>query len=62
MHGAAYWVGQFLLAAVSMFVVLVVIDLAGGASFAASWQMSAAYALAVGAVFTGMRYSKSRRG
>lgn len=62
MHGAAYWVGQFLLAAVSMFAVLVVIDLAGGASFAASWQMSAAYALAVGAVFTGMRYSKSRRG
>jgi hypothetical protein len=61
MHGLTYWIAQFLLAAVSMFVVLVVIDLAGGASFAASWQMSAAYALAVGAVFTGMRFSKSRR-
>jgi hypothetical protein len=61
MHGVTYWLGQFLLAGGSMFVILVALDMAGGASLAASWPMSAAYALAVGAVFTGMRFSKSRR-
>lgn len=61
MRGLTYWIGQFLLAAGSMFVILLVLDLAGGATLAASWPMSAAYALAVGAVFTGMRYSRSRR-
>ena len=61
MRGLTYWIGQFLLAAGSMFVILLVHDLAGGGSLAASWPMSAAYALAVGAVFTGMRYSRSRR-
>lgn len=61
MHGVTYWLGQFLLAGVSMFVILVVLDMAGGATLAGSWQMSAAYALAVAAVFTGMRLSKARR-
>ena len=59
--GVTYWIGQFLLAGGSMFAVLVALDMAGGATLAASWQMSAAYALAVAAVFTGMRYSRSRR-
>jgi hypothetical protein len=61
MHGVTYWIAQFLLAAVSMFLILIVLDLASGATLAASWQMSGAYALALGAIFTGMRYSRSRR-
>lgn len=61
MQTVLYWTAQFALAAVSMFVILLALDLAGGASLAASWQLSAAYALAVAAVFTGLRFSKARR-
>lgn len=61
MRTLPYWIGQFLLAAVSMFAILVVIDLASGAALASSWQLSAAYALGAAAVFTATRYSRSRR-
>lgn len=61
MQNLMVWLGQFLLAALTMFAILVALDLAGGASFAASWPLSAAYALAAAAVFTATRYSRSRR-
>lgn len=61
MRAITYWIAQFLVAAVSMFAILLVIDLASGTALATSWQLSAAYALGAAAVFTATRYSRARR-
>ena len=60
MQGMRYWITQYLLAAVSMFVIMVGIDLAGGRSLADGVWMSLAWALAAAALFIGARYSQSR--
>jgi hypothetical protein len=60
MQGMRYWITQYLLAAVSMFVIMVVIDLANGRSLADGVWMSLAWALAAAALFIGARYSQSR--
>lgn len=61
MQDLIYWLGQFALAASSLFAVLLVVDLLSGATLAGSWALSAAYALAAAAVFTATRFSRRRR-
>jgi hypothetical protein len=61
MQAMRYWITQYLLAAVSMFVIMLGIDLASGRSLADGVWMSLAWALAAAALFTGARYSQSRK-
>jgi hypothetical protein len=61
MQAMRYWITQYLLAAVSMFVIMVGIDLASGRSLADGVWMSLAWALAAAALFIGARYSQSRK-
>ncbi|MDB5909927.1 MAG: putative rane protein [Massilia sp.] len=61
MQGMRYWITQYLLAAVSMFVIMAVTDLANGRSLADGVWMSLAWALAAAALFIGARYSQSRK-
>ena len=59
MHGLAYWIGQFLLGAVTMFAILVGVDMASGADWRAGVPMAALWAVAAAGIFTIARYSKS---
>jgi hypothetical protein len=52
---------QYLLAAGTMFAIMLVIDLAGGAKLADVVWTSLAYALGIAAIFIGARYSQSRK-
>ena len=61
MQGARYWTMQYLLAAGTMFAILVVIDLVSGKKLADEVWMSLAWALASAAIFIGARYSQSRK-
>lgn len=61
MHGIRYWVLQYLLAAVTMFAILVGIDLLSGAKLADGIWMSLAWALAASAIFIGARFNQSRK-
>jgi hypothetical protein len=61
MQGVRYWTTQFLMAAVSMFAIMVVLDLASGRNLADEVWMSLAWALSAAALFTGARYSQSRK-
>lgn len=61
MQGIRYWITQYLLAAVSMFVIMTGIDLTSGRSLADGVWMSLAWALAAAALFIGARYSESRK-
>lgn len=61
MHGIGYWIMHFLLAAVSMFVLLVGIDLASGVKVEAALWYTLAWAVVAAAIFTGARYSQARR-
>jgi hypothetical protein len=59
MQGIRYWIMQYLLAAGTLFAVLVAVDLAGGKSLADGVWMSLAWALVAAALFIGARYSQS---
>lgn len=61
MHGVRYWILQYLLAAATMFGLLVVVDLIGGKPLAEGVWMSLAFALAASAVFIGARYMRERQ-
>jgi hypothetical protein len=61
MQGVRYWILQYLLAAATMFALLVVVDLIGGKQLADGVWMSLAFALAASAIFIGARYLRSRR-
>lgn len=61
MHGIRYWTLQYLLAAVTMFAILVAVDLISGAKLADGIWMSLAWALAASAIFIGARYRQSRK-
>jgi hypothetical protein len=61
MQGVLYWLMQYLLAAVTMFVILVGIDLLSGRKLADEIWMSLAWALASAAIFIGARYAQSRK-
>jgi hypothetical protein len=61
MHGIRYWIIQYLLAAFTLFALLVGIDLISGAKLADGVWMSLAWALAAAAIFIGARYQQSRK-
>jgi hypothetical protein len=59
MRGIGYWIMQYLLAAGTLFAILVAVDLASGKSLADSVWMSLGWAVAAAALFIGARYSQS---
>lgn len=61
MHSTRYWIMQYLLAAVSMFAIMLAIDLAGGAKLTDVVWTSLGYACGIAAIFIGARYSQSRK-
>jgi hypothetical protein len=61
MPGIHYWIGQFLLAASTMFAILVGVDMVKGTSFAEAWPSSLAWALTASAIFIGSRYQRARK-
>ncbi len=61
MQGVRYWLMQYLLAAVTMFAILVGVDLISGRKPADEIWMSLAWALVSAAIFIGARYSQSRK-
>jgi hypothetical protein len=62
MQGARYWILQYVLAAASMFGLLVVVDLIGGKQLGDGIWLSLIFALAASAIFIGARYLRSRKG
>lgn len=63
MQKLIYWGGQYLLAASTMFALLVCIDVfLRGEAFAAVWPMSLAWSLMAAAIFVGSRYYRSDAG
>jgi hypothetical protein len=61
MQGVRYWLMQYLLASVTMFAILVGVDLFSGRKLDGEIWMSLAWALAFAAVFIGARFSQSRK-
>lgn len=62
MQGIRFWILQYLLAAVTMFVILVGIDLISGKTLSEGVWMSLAWALVASAIFVGARYRQARKG
>ncbi|WP_426177191.1 hypothetical protein [Massilia sp. TWR1-2-2] len=62
MQGVRYWILQYVLAAASMFALLVVVDLIGGKQLGDGIWLSLVFALATSAIFIGARYLRSRKG
>lgn len=58
----SHWIGQYLLAAGTMFVLLCAIDLMGGDSLAATWLPTLAWSALAAAFFIGARWRQARRG
>ena len=61
MQGVRYWILQYLLAAATMFAILVGVDLVSGRKLGDEVWMSLAWALASAAIFIGFRFSQSRK-
>jgi hypothetical protein len=57
-----HWIGQFLLAAGSMFALLTVVGLLRGEAFASTWPENLAWAATAAAIFIGGRYRQARKG
>ena len=63
MQRLIYWSGQYLLAAGSMFALLVAIDvLLRGEAFETSWRESLAWSVLASAIFIGSRYYRASKG
>ena len=62
MQGIRYWVSQYLLAACSLFAILVVVDLISGKNVADGVWMALAWAVMAAAIFIGARYKQSKKG
>lgn len=58
----SHWIVQYLIAALSMFVLLLVIDLLRGELLARAWPSALAWAAVASAIFIGSRYRNMRRG
>lgn len=58
----SHWIGQYLIAVVTMFLLLLAIDLARGETLARAWPSSLAWAGVTSAIFIGSRYRNMRRG
>lgn len=58
-----YWSGQYLVAAGSMFALLVAVDVfLRGEAFETGWRASLAWSLAAAAIFIGSRYYRTGAG
>ncbi|MGZ5200314.1 MAG: hypothetical protein ACXWC4_11135 [Telluria sp.] len=53
------WAGQYALAMVTMFALLVAVDMAKGTTFADAWPSALAWAVISSAIFIGARYYKA---
>ena len=63
MQKLIYWSGQYLLAASSMFALLVAVDVfLRGEPFDTGWRESLAWSVLASAIFNGSRYYKAERG
>jgi hypothetical protein len=58
----SHWIGQYLIAVTSMFVLLLAIDLMRGELPARAWPSALAWAAVASAIFVGSRYRNMRRG
>ena len=58
----SHWIGQYLIAVTSMFVLLLAIDLMRGEQLARAWPSALAWAAVASALFVGSRYRNMRRG
>ena len=59
MHSIRYWVSQYLLAACTLFAILVGVDLLSGKNVADGVWMALAWAVAAAAIFIGARYQQA---
>lgn len=59
MRPATYWIGQYLLAAGTMFLLLLAIDLMRGDSLAATWAHTLAWSGAAAAIFVAARWRQA---
>jgi multisubunit Na+/H+ antiporter MnhG subunit len=62
MRPVTYWIGQFLLAAGTMFLLLAAVDLMRGDSLAATWPATLGWSAAAAAIFVGSRWHQASRG
>ena len=63
MPGITHWIGQYLFAVVSMFALLLAVDvLMRGEAFARAWPSALAWAAVASALFVGRRYYMMRKG
>ena len=62
MRPATYSIGQFLLGAGTMFLVLAAVDLMRGDSLAATWPGTLAWSAAAAAIFVASRWRQASRG
>jgi hypothetical protein len=53
------WAAQYVLAASTMFALLVVVDIAKGTAFADAWPSALAWSVLSSAIFIGARYYKA---
>jgi len=58
----SHWIGQYLLATVTMFALLAVVDLMRGDSLAATWLPTLAWSALAAAIFIGARWRQARSG
>jgi hypothetical protein len=56
------WATQYLIAAGSMFAILVSVDMGQGTSFADAWASALAWAVLSSAIFIGARYYQTGKG
>lgn len=61
MKPITHWIGQYLIAASTMFGLLVAIEVSGGAAFADAWAEALTWAATAAAVFVGSRWWQARR-
>ena len=63
MPSITHWIGQYLIAVVSMFALLLAIDvLMRGEAFERAWPSALAWSVMASAIFIGTRYRNMRRG
>ncbi|WP_020652354.1 hypothetical protein [Massilia niastensis] len=59
MRNPTYWIGQYLLAAGTMFLLLIVVDLLRGDSLAATWPATLGWSALAAGIFVFSRYRRS---
>lgn len=62
MRPATYWIGQYLLATGTMFLLLAAVDLMRGDSLAATWPATLGWSAAAAAIFVASRWRQASRG